>query len=159
MARAGQSGTDNAENASTSLTTNTATINGVIQNSVSGTSAALGKSGVGTLILNNTNTYNGGTYVGAGVLEATHSGALGTGNVFVNAGSALSLNAFNNLATGKTVTLNNSVLDIAFAGATTSTIQTILNSSSTGVLALDANQAAALNLTQLSTAGKLYLAR
>jgi autotransporter-associated beta strand protein len=67
-------------------------VSGVIQNNGSA-SGRLKKVGTGTLTLTNSNTYSGGTFIDAGRLEALHSGALGTGDVFVtNAGATLTLN-------------------------------------------------------------------
>ncbi len=43
------------------------------------TATALAKAGAGTLVLNNTNTYTGGTSVNAGVLNVSQNNALGTG--------------------------------------------------------------------------------
>ena len=133
---------------------NTATISGSIINSGS-TSAALGKSGVGTLILSNTNTYNGGTVVGGGVLSASATGALGSGNVTVNNGSELRLNALNNLGASSTVTLNSSVLGVGFT-TTQATLASLVTSGSSGVLALNNSQGTALNMAVLGN-GKLYL--
>ncbi|HET9857457.1 MAG TPA: PEP-CTERM sorting domain-containing protein, partial [Chthoniobacterales bacterium] len=45
-----------------------------------------GGPGLGTLILDAANTYNGGTFLSSGILIANKDGALGTGNVSLTAG-------------------------------------------------------------------------
>ncbi len=54
----------------------------------------LTKLGTGTLVLSGANTYNGGTLIAGGMLEAALNGALGTGNVMLGANAfALTLDA------------------------------------------------------------------
>jgi autotransporter-associated beta strand protein len=81
-----QNGLDlNAANRTINVNANTATINGAIVNNGGGT-AGLIKGGAGTLVLNNTNTYNGTTTINAGsllVYNTTGSGT-GTGSITVN---------------------------------------------------------------------------
>ncbi|QIF03831.1 autotransporter-associated beta strand repeat-containing protein [Roseimicrobium sp. ORNL1] len=66
----------------------TATISGAISN------GGLSKSGNGTLLLNGTNTYSGGTTVSAGLLTAGSATALGanTSDLTVKAGGTLNVN-------------------------------------------------------------------
>jgi autotransporter-associated beta strand protein len=68
-------------------TTSTFTVGGTISDGGSGFSLTKGAGGAGTLILANTNTYNGGTIVAAGTLVAGADGALGGGNVSLTAAS------------------------------------------------------------------------
>ena len=49
-------------------------------------------SGAGKLVLGGNNTYSGGLYVNSGLVEATSSGALGTGTANISAGAGLELN-------------------------------------------------------------------
>ena len=74
---------------------NTVTYNGIIAES--GT-AALTKSGGGTLNLGGNNTFTGATTVGNGAIRMTHASALGSGSVTVDTGAALEL--ANNIAAG-----------------------------------------------------------
>jgi autotransporter-associated beta strand protein len=81
-----QNGIDlNAANRTINVNANTATVSGAIVNNGGGT-AGLIKGGAGTLVLNNTNTYNGTTTINAGsllVYNTTGSGT-GTGSIAVN---------------------------------------------------------------------------
>ena len=86
------------ENAATArtLTVNGAgdtTFNGVVQNSNAGSTGSLTKTGAGTLVLSNANTYNGSTSVTGGTLLVTNTTGSGTGTssvVVTNAGTTLS---------------------------------------------------------------------
>ena len=66
------------------------------------------KTGVGTLILSNANSFTGGTLINAGTLVASNDGAVGTGNVNLNAASVqLTLqNGTSNNYIDDTATLN-----------------------------------------------------
>ena len=64
-------------------TTGTLTISGSIGGAFSLTK---GGPGVGTMILDAANTYNGGTFLSSGILIANKDGALGAGNVSLTAG-------------------------------------------------------------------------
>jgi fibronectin-binding autotransporter adhesin len=66
----------NAATRTVAVNANTAEISGVIR-TASGT-AGLTKTGVGTLVLSNTNTYNGSTLISDGVLQIGNAGTLGT---------------------------------------------------------------------------------
>jgi autotransporter-associated beta strand protein len=69
----------------------TSTVQGVVSGS-----GVLNKANAGTLVLSGTNTYTGGTQVGAGTLRAGSAGAFGTSNLFIVAsGATLDLNGFN----------------------------------------------------------------
>ncbi|GKX54235.1 autotransporter [Leminorella grimontii] len=70
-------------------------------------SGGLNKAGVGTLTLTGLNAYSGLTYVTGGTLRLTDSGALGSGNVTIDAGAELFIDtptggsyAFNKLLSG-----------------------------------------------------------
>jgi autotransporter-associated beta strand protein len=68
------------------------TFNGVVQNSEAGSTGSLTKTGAGTLILSNANTYNGSTSVTGGTLLVTNTTGSGTGTssvVITNAGTIL----------------------------------------------------------------------
>jgi len=77
------------------VTASTMTVGG----NIAGVGFGLTKAGAGTLTLNGTNTYNGGTTVNAGTLRANRAAALpnvATGTISVNnAGSVLSLSTGN----------------------------------------------------------------
>jgi autotransporter-associated beta strand protein len=69
---------------------------------------ALTKDGTGILELGNTNTYAGGTFVNAGILDVSQDGALGpgTGGTVVAAGAVLQFSDMVTYNTPETVTLN-----------------------------------------------------
>ena len=76
-----------------------------IENLVSGTGALL-KNGSGLVVLTGTsNTFSGGTEIGAGTLEIRRSGALGTGEVRIGSAGLLAVN----VGAGERVTLNNAI--------------------------------------------------
>ena len=56
-----------------------------------GTSAALAKTGSGTLTLSGSNTFSGGVTVSAGTLSAGHAGALGSGATTIGSSGTLSV--------------------------------------------------------------------
>ncbi len=86
---------------------NDQTINAVLSNNGS---SLISKAGIGTLILNATNTYAGGTSLGAGTLVIGNSSALGSGTLTVTGGSVA--------ATGTQITTNlvNANGDFAIGG-------------------------------------------
>ena len=95
-----------------------------INSALSGSGFAFTKIGDGTLTLNNSNTYSGGTLINLGTIAATHDGALGLGNVSLTAATVtltLSGGATNNyiadnvdlsIVMGTTVNLNFTGTDI-----------------------------------------------
>ena len=96
-------------------------------------SGALTKQGSGTLTLTGTNTYTGGTTVGAGIVLVAHTNALGTGLVHV---------ATNVAGIGTTAALDQNFITW-LAGRLSST-------SAAGVLALGAGTSNAIDLTPLT---------
>ncbi|MEI7773994.1 MAG: autotransporter-associated beta strand repeat-containing protein, partial [Verrucomicrobiota bacterium] len=76
-----------------------------ISNTISGTGELL-KSGSGTVVVTgSSNTFTGGTNIGAGTLEIRQSGALGSG--LVSIGTSASLNV--NVGANETVVLSNNI--------------------------------------------------
>lgn len=75
----------------TRLTVVTAGETGTISGVISG-SGGLEKTGAGTLIASNTNTFTGGTKINGGIVIMQAAGALGSGNITVNSGGALDIN-------------------------------------------------------------------
>lgn len=90
------SGTTTTLNPLTVNWAGTLTLNGVLSDTTF--EGSLIKSGLGTLILTNANTYSGGTTISAGTLNLTNSSAIGTGALTVS-----------NVAGTKVLTLGNSV--------------------------------------------------
>lgn len=80
-------------------------VSGDIGNS-SGT-AGITKSGAGTLVLSGTNTYNGSTSIGAGVLRAGSNGALGGSGVTLN-GTDATLELANGIVLANNLTVSDS---------------------------------------------------
>jgi filamentous hemagglutinin family protein len=89
--------------------------------SVSGTGFGLTKTGVGTLALLGSNTYDSGTIVSAGIVKVGSATALGSGAVSVSSGAAVDLNGQTMTSTGG-MTLNGT--GVSSGGA-------LLNSSTT----------------------------
>ncbi|HEY0256016.1 MAG TPA: autotransporter domain-containing protein [Candidatus Methylacidiphilales bacterium] len=69
-----------------------ATLSGVISGS-----GVITKAGLGTALFSGANTYSGGTIVHAGILQAGHANAFGTGSLEVDAAGTVDLNG-NNVA-------------------------------------------------------------
>jgi autotransporter-associated beta strand protein len=67
-------------------TTGTYTFTGTGTTGITG-SATLTKSGTGTLVINNTNSYTGGTTITGGTISVSLDAALGTGNIALNGGT------------------------------------------------------------------------
>jgi autotransporter-associated beta strand protein len=74
--------------------------------------------GGGTQVLSGANTYSGGTTVSAGTLEASVSGALGSGNVTVAGGANLKLDASTaiNSAADLIISAGSSSVNLAYTG-------------------------------------------
>lgn len=87
--------------------------------------ATLDKAGAGTLTLNAVNSYAGGTFIDAGILVASTDGALGTGNVSLEAASVTLIlqNGATNNYIADTATLNigftNDTVNLAYSGTDT----------------------------------------
>lgn len=64
--------------------------NVALSNALTGAGALI-KEGSGTLVVNSANSYTGGTLINAGRLGLNFGNALGTGQVFINAGASLAL--------------------------------------------------------------------
>ena len=138
-------------------------------------SANLTKSGAGTLIIDNTNSFNGGVILNGGVIQLGTSGALGTTNglIFgasVAAGTKLQLNSNSITLTGlntnaapgsavvenggssnATLTLNLQISGAAPSGDPTSTFAGTLQDGSSGSLGLALTGNGILTLTGAST--------
>ena len=137
---------------------NTATVSGVISNSSTAavtTAPGLGKSGNGTLILTNTNTYSGLTSVSGGVLYANATDAI-PGAAAASNNSEIRLGAYTDI--GGTVTLNKATLGFAYANPTDAQISALLPNSggSTGVIALDSSESNQLIMADYGN-GLMYL--
>jgi autotransporter-associated beta strand protein len=97
----------------------TAIITGSIVNS-GATTAGFIFSGPGTLVLSNASTYNGATVVTNGVLEVAMAGGLATGNVTVQTGGTLKLDAPGAIGSGATVSLASAAAaNLAYSGTAT----------------------------------------
>jgi autotransporter-associated beta strand protein len=106
----GAGGTSGRLNANSPITTN-ATLafnrsNSIVQGAdFSGTIAGTGavaQIGTGTLTLNGTNTYSGGTFLNSGTLDLRHASALGSGNFTISGGTLA-----NNSGANLTLSTNN----------------------------------------------------
>lgn len=95
-----------ATNVTITVNKSTFTLGGVIDDGAF--ARKLTKAGLGTLVLSNTNTYDGGTIVTNGTLTVESTATLGSGNVFVGTNSILRLltsTAISNTATVQLVTV------------------------------------------------------
>jgi len=125
----GLSGTgtiDNTTNASTSTLTIGATdangtFAGTIQNTGSGASLALVKTGSGTLELSGTNTYGGGTTINGGTLVISADANLGDNSGALTFGGASTLSVTENLSASRAVNLN-AAATVAVAANKTATV-------------------------------------
>lgn len=143
-----------AETASTlTLSNGTSTFNGVIQNSGSGATLALVKSGTGTITLGGTNSYTGGTIINGGTLAlktisnasmayTVNSGVLSVSTI--NSSSSLPMNSLTFGGNGPQLTCN-------FAGISP-TVPLISNS---GNLAINGN--VSVNVQNVAQAGTYVL--
>ena len=103
----------------------------------------MNKTGTGILVLNGSNTYNGGTGVATGILSIGANGSLGSGGAVIFGGGVLNLNGASNisssLAAGHTVVVNaNGALGVGSTGFTQSNLASLIDPSSSGVLGIDA---------------------
>gem|GEM_PF-3375196 len=71
----------------TARQTANSTFHGTLRDGTGGGALGLAKEGEGTFTLTGNNTYSGGTRIFAGVLEAAHDNALGTGAVRIEGGA------------------------------------------------------------------------
>lgn len=119
---------------------NTATLSGVISNSVTGSAAGLSKSGGGTLTLTQANTFDGGVTVTGGTLGIGNNQALGSGVLTVNGGSLVADGAAravsNNLVLSGAATVSG-LNTLALSGVVSST--GTLNKSNISILELSGN--------------------
>lgn len=130
----------NGTNRSIRVDANTATLSGVISNSVTGSPAGLAKSGSGTLTLSQANTFDGGVTVTGGTLGIGNNLALGSGVLTVSGGSLLADGAAravsNNVVLSGGTTVGG-VNTLTLSGVVSST--GTLTKTSTSVLELSGN--------------------
>jgi fibronectin-binding autotransporter adhesin len=105
---------------------NTATISGVISNSVGGSPAALVKSGSGTLRLTQANTFDGGVTLSSGTLAVGNSDALGAGDLTLSGGTLQADGATRTVANNVIISTSSTV-----AGLQTLTLSGVLSGSGT----------------------------
>lgn len=139
-------------------------INSAVSGTSSGVSRSLTKAGSGTLVLNGSNSYTGGTTLDAGTLTLGHDNALGGGAFIINSGtvtasgtrtvannvtiggdfaiggsSALNLTGSINLGGGtRTITVNNTAVT-TFSGSVTEPWYSGLTKAGSGELVLSGN--------------------
>ncbi|MBN8418414.1 MAG: autotransporter-associated beta strand repeat-containing protein [Verrucomicrobia bacterium] len=127
----------NGTNRSIRVDANTATLSGVISNSVTGSAAGFSKSGGGTLTLTQANTFDGGVTITSGTLGIGNNQALGSGALTVSGGTLLADGAAraisNNVVLSGTTTISG-VNTLTLSGVVSST--GTLNKTSTSVLQL-----------------------
>ncbi len=95
------------------VSANTMTLDG----NISGT-GSLTKGGPGTLVINNANTYSGGTVVTNGTLTVSTTGSLGSGDVSISTNAICVLQNTNAIATAAYVTADG-LLNLAYSGTMT----------------------------------------
>ena len=140
--------------------TSTVTVNqsgaGTFSGSISDGSSrtlALVMAGSGTLSLNGSNAYSGGTTISAGVLSVRPSGNLGTNvggnNVQIGGGAVLLLSASGNLGSQQAVVGNSSSAALAGLGlGYTGPLPTVIDNGLGGVLGINlANYSTPINLS------------
>ena len=99
----------------TSVTVNNNAVNYVFANGTIGGVGTLLKSGSGTLSINNSNSYTGGTTLAAGTLDLNNASAIGSGTLTITGGTL-----GNTSGAALTLTANNPQLwnaDVVFAGS------------------------------------------
>ncbi|MCB1275036.1 autotransporter-associated beta strand repeat-containing protein, partial [Prosthecobacter sp.] len=122
-----QNGLDlNGASRSIRVDANTATVSGVISNSVGGTPAGFVKVGSGTLRLTQSNTFNGGLTVSAGTLAVGNDNALGTGDLKLSGGTLQADGAARTVANNVVIATSSTI-----AGSQTLTLSGVISGSST----------------------------
>lgn len=138
------------------------TISGVISTS-SGTAGII-KTGVGNIIFNAANTYNGGTTISGGTLTVNSGSNLGTNvntnNITLAAGTRLNLSAAGNTGANQTITLTStagslSVLALGYNGIPNAAIAQA--DSNGGVIAINAVVGYNQNLSTLLSGNNYFL--
>ncbi|MGH6789761.1 MAG: autotransporter outer membrane beta-barrel domain-containing protein [Pseudolabrys sp.] len=112
-----------------------------------GTATTVKMQGAGTVVLQATNTYSGGTTLSKGTLEATNNSSVGTGAVTLDGGAfkaatGSSLNIGNNVLinnTGGTVNTNGTTLELSGNIGNGSSGNGALNVTGNGTLVLSGN--------------------
>ena len=95
----------------------TLTLNGILGDSTTN-SGSLAKSGTGTLVLTNANTYTGGTTITGGTLLISNSQALGTGALTATGAGTLDFSKSINLTNAITLSTNTTLTVNSAAGTT-----------------------------------------
>jgi autotransporter-associated beta strand protein len=140
----------------TAVAGGTATFSGII----SGTAGSIIKTGLGTVILNGTNTYAAGTNVSAGTLKAGNSNSFGSGSVTLSAGATLDLNS---LTFANTITNNGGTLANAgsFSGSSSVSGTADYSGAVGGTVVVDAggvaNFSGSINSLTVSAGGQANL--
>jgi autotransporter-associated beta strand protein len=108
----------------------TLTIQDVIADEFNGT-GVVQVSGAGTVVLDATNTYSGGTTINSGTLLAGAAGAIGTGGVSIAAGATLDMGGFAQSIGGLAGTGGLVLADATFSMASDSSFTGILSGAGT----------------------------
>jgi fibronectin-binding autotransporter adhesin len=108
--------------------TGTNTINGVISDSVS-TPLTLSKTGSGTWILENANTYRGGTIISSGKLLVGNSASLGTGTITLSGGA---LGGMGNVTIANNIVAQAGTTSILYPSDLLSTGNTVISGNISG---------------------------
>jgi fibronectin-binding autotransporter adhesin len=113
----------------------TLTLNGILSDPAT-TPGSLAKSGVGTLVLTNANTFNGGVTISGGTLLISNSSALGVGALTASAptGSTATLDFGKSLNLANTITLTSALTVNSAAGLTNQLSGVISGAGATGGL-------------------------
>ncbi len=95
----------------------TVNFTGVLSHGTSGSAVPIEKTGAGTVILSNTNTYTGGTTVSAGTLSLGANGGLPASGAVTLAGGTLATNSFTSASLGTLTLTGNSIIDLTGGGS------------------------------------------